>query len=217
MSQARIIFEYPSVGRDVVSQSAPGINCPTYGPDPEVCSYEDDSDSDSEDYENEDDFKESRPEWHPHAINFLSEVPQDDADWSRYLNTNRDVHSLCNSLRIPFLYPGFKDQVNWEKLFAECKWHLTRASQNPPLASLFALIFIAACHVALVNGCPRDIVLAGIRECVRECGIWEYELTEPMLDRLREGAVKGIMILSEYARVVGARAYEVPIHNVPCP
>ncbi|KAH7271801.1 hypothetical protein MRS44_004454 [Fusarium solani] len=217
MSQARFLFEYPSVGRDVVSQSAPGANRPTYGPDPEVCPYEGDSGSDSEDYESEDELGEPHLDWHPHAINFLAEVPQDDATWSRYLNTNGEVRSLCHRLRLPFLYPGFrKDFIDWGRLFAECKWHLARACENPPLASLFSLIFIAACHVALVDGCPREIVFAGIRECVRQCGIWEYELTEPMLDRLREGAVKGIMILTEYARVVGARAHEIPIHTPNC-
>jgi hypothetical protein len=218
MSQARFLFEYPSVGRDVVSQSAPGANRPTYGPDPEVCPYEGDSGSDSEDYESEDELGEPNLDWHPHAINFLAQVPQDDATWSRYLNTNGEVRSLCHRLRLPFLYPGFrKDFIDWGRLFAECKWHLARACENPPLASLFSLIFIAACHVALVDGCPREIVFAGIRECVRQCGIWEYELTEPMLDRLREGAVKGIMILTEYARVVGARAHEIPIHSKSSP
>ncbi|KAI8683252.1 hypothetical protein NCS56_00449400 [Fusarium sp. Ph1] len=217
MSQVRFLFEYPSVGRDVVSQSAPGVNRPAYGPDPEVCSYEDDSGSDSEDYESEDELGEPHLDWHPHAINFLAQVPQSDAAWSRYLNSNGDVRSLCHRLRLPFLYPGFrKDHLDWGRLFAECKWHLARACENPPLASLFSLLFIAACHVALVDGCPRETVFAGIRECVRQCGIWEYELTEPMLDRLREGAVKGIMILNEYARVVGARAHEIPIYTSNC-
>ncbi|KAI8681824.1 hypothetical protein NCS55_00435700 [Fusarium keratoplasticum] len=216
MSQVRILFEYPSVGRNVVSQSAPGVNRPTYGPDPEVCLYEGDSGSDSEDYESEDELGEPRLDWHPHAINFLAEVPQDDATWSRYLNSNGDVRSLCHRLRLPFLYPGIRDCFDWGKLFGECKWHLARACENPPLASLFSLIFIAACHVALADGCPREIVSSGIRECVRQCGIWEYELTEPMLDRLREGAVKGIMILTEFARVVGSRAYEIPLHTPNC-
>ncbi|KAJ4314695.1 hypothetical protein N0V84_008770 [Fusarium piperis] len=226
-SQLDFLFEYPQVGRDVVSQTPPidaGVDGPTLGPDPEVSPYDDDSGSDSDDYEVDSDFEYEEEggkvnvdpdlDWHPHAVNFLAQVPQSDAAWSRYLNTNAAVHSLCHRLRVPFLQPHVKGSIDWEKFFAECDWHLARAFENPALASLFSFVFIAACHVALVNGCPRDLVLDGIRCCVRHSGIWEYELTEPMLDRLREGALKGIMILTEYARVVGSRAYEIPLHTV---
>lgn len=220
MSQVNFLFEYPSVGRDVVSQSAPGVNGPTYGPDPEVHPYEDDSGSDSEDYESEadDEEEEEKPEepeldWHPNAINFLAQIPPDDAAWSSYLPRNGAVNSLCHRLRIPFLFPGIRGNMDWERFFAECKWHLARACNNPPLASLFTLVFIAACHIAAADGLPRAICLNGMRECVRQCGIWEYELTDPMIDRLREGAVKGIWILNEYTRAVGVRAHEIPLFS----
>ncbi|KAM0424862.1 hypothetical protein ACHAPT_009918 [Fusarium lateritium] len=224
MSQVNFLFEYPHVGRDVVSQSAPGVRGPTLGPDPDVSPYDQDSGSDSEDYdesdsewEEDDTYRgEIHDDWHPHAINFLAQVPQSDAAWSRYLNTTYEVHSLCHRLRFPFLCPGYKADFDWEKLLAECKWHLARACTNPPLASLFSLIFMAACHVALVDGCPRELVVKYIRSCIRQCGIWEYELTGPMLDRLREGAIKGIMILTEYSRVVGSRAHELPLHIPDC-
>ncbi|RSL57394.1 hypothetical protein CEP54_008316 [Fusarium duplospermum] len=222
MSEVRILFEYPQIGPDVVSQAAPvvpGVPGPTYGPDPEVTPYDDDSGSDSEDYESDGDYDDSpviHSDWHPHAINFLAQVPQSDAAWSRYLNSNGDVHSLCYRLRLPFLYPGFHDDMDWERLFKECTWHLARACKTPGLATLFSLIFLAACHVGLVNGCPREIVLDGVRQCVRQCGLWEYELTVPMLDRLREGAVKGIMLLTEYTRVIGSRAHELPLYTSNC-
>ncbi|RSL97477.1 hypothetical protein CDV31_013029 [Fusarium ambrosium] len=222
MSQIRFLFEHPQVGRDIVSQSASvaaGVPGPTYGPDPEVTPYDEDSGSDSEDYESEYDYDEGpviHDDWHPHAINFLAQVPQSDAAWSRYLNSNGDVYSLCRRLRVPFLYPGLDGDLDWESLFKECTLHLARARNTPGLASLFSFIFIAACHVGLVNGCPREIVLDGIRQCVRQCGIWEYDLTDPMLDRLREGAVKGIMLLYEFTRVIGSRAHELPLFIPDC-
>ncbi|RSL85361.1 hypothetical protein CEP52_016161 [Fusarium oligoseptatum] len=202
MSQIRFLFEHPQVGRDIVSQSASvaaGVPGPTYGPDPEVTPYDEDSGSDSEDYESEYDYDEGpviHDDWHPHAINFLAQVPQSDAAWSRYLNSNGDVYSLHSSRSAPCTLPGPATPPAWRPFFS--------------------FIFIAACHVGLVNGCPREIVLDGIRQCVRQCGIWEYDLTEPMLDRLREGAVKGIMLLYEFTRVIGSRAHELPLFIPDC-
>ncbi|KAL2689372.1 hypothetical protein Neosp_003425 [[Neocosmospora] mangrovei] len=212
MPEVNILFEYPSVGRDVVSESAPGVKGPTYGPDPEVHPYEDDSGSDSEDYESEEEEKEDPyPDWNPRAINFLAKKPPSDEDWSSHLPRNGTVNSLFHRLRIPFLFPGLRGSIDWVKFFAECKWHLARACNEPALASLFTLVFIAAIHVSQVDGLPREYALNAMRECVRQCGIWEYELTEPMLKRLQSGATKGIWLLNEYTRTVGVRAHEMPL------
>ncbi|KAF4966040.1 hypothetical protein FSARC_6240 [Fusarium sarcochroum] len=223
----RLIFEYPHLGQDMVSESPPRLNTirdpgdgPTFGPDPEAYPYDAASDTDTDDevdseddqQEADDNHKAKDAPWHPLALHFLAQVPQSDVDWSRYLSCNGDVRSLCHRLKIPYLYPGFQAHLDWSRLFDECTWHLARACNNPPLASLFSLIFVAACYVALVDGCPRETVLKGLKACVRQCGISEDELTEPMLDRVREGVITGIGILREYTRVVGCRANEIPLH-----
>ncbi|KAF4467343.1 hypothetical protein FALBO_5785 [Fusarium albosuccineum] len=224
-TEYRIIFEYPHLGRGVVSDSPPGVKAPgdgpTFGPDPEAQPYDDDSGTDEEDYEieldsddDEDDL--TRVPWHPHALHFLAQVPQNDASWSRQLSSNGDLRSLCHRLRVPLMYPEFQAHLNWKHMFAECAWHLARACNDPPVASLFSLVFVAACHVALMDGCPRDIVMEGLRSCVRQCGVRESELTEPMLERMREGVVAGIQILREYVRIIGNRANEIPLHAQGC-
>ncbi|KAF4984435.1 hypothetical protein FZEAL_398 [Fusarium zealandicum] len=219
-AQLRFVFEYPQLGSDIVSDSPPKVTTsgdgPTFGPDPEACPYEDSEDSEDYDEESQVEDDQGKASWHPRAVHFLSQIPQDDTAWSRHLSTNTDVRSLCHRLRIPFLYPGFQAHLNWSRLFSECTWHLARACNNPPLASLFSLIFVAACHVALVDGCPKETVLEGLKACVRQCGVMEDELTEDMLDRVREGVVTGISILGEYARVVGCRANEIPLHAQGC-
>ncbi|KAF4335688.1 hypothetical protein FBEOM_10450 [Fusarium beomiforme] len=231
-TQFRLIFEYPHLGQNMVSESPPKLHSldePSEGGvlnlDPEAYSWEDGSDTeteDKEDFEDDDPGSESNAysaetmPWHPHALHFLAQVPQSDADWSRYLTTNNDVHSLCHRLKIPHLFPGFQAHLNWPRFFNECAWHLARACNNPPLGSLFSFIFVAACHVALVDGCPRKEVYKGLRACVRQCGVAEDELTLPMLDRVREGVITGIGILREYTKVVGCRANEIPLHVPGC-
>ncbi|KAF4943891.1 hypothetical protein FGADI_13062 [Fusarium gaditjirri] len=151
--------------------------------------------------------------WHPHALHFLAQIPHSDADWSRYLRSNDDVGLLRHRLKLPSLFPGFQAHLDWPRFFNECTWHLARARNYPHLGSLFSLIFVAACHVALKDGCPREHVYNGLRACVRQRGISEDELTLPMLDRMRDGVITGIGILRQYSNVVGCRANEIPLHG----
>ncbi|RGP71134.1 hypothetical protein FLONG3_7262 [Fusarium longipes] len=125
--------------------------------------------------------------WYSHAIQFIAQIPQSDTDWSRHVSSNDDIQSLCNDLKLPYLYPEFQSHIDWSRLFDECAQHLARACDNPPLASLFSLIFVAACQVALDDGCPRETVLRGLGSCARHCGMAEDELTELVLDNVREG------------------------------
>ncbi|KAF4440876.1 hypothetical protein FACUT_3092 [Fusarium acutatum] len=233
--QYRWIFEYPHVGLNMVSESPPklhNLHEPSDGSGPKMdrqaCSHEIASDIDTDDEDDLGDSKDVKQDdpgsdsnqhsgrWHPHALHFLAQVPQSDDDWSRYLSSNVDVGSLCHRLRLPYLFPGIRAHLNWPRFFNECTWHLARASNNPSLGSLFSLIFVAACHVALIDGCPKEEVYNGLRACVRQCGISEEELTLPMLDRIREGVITGIGILREYSKVVGCRANEIPLHAHNC-
>jgi hypothetical protein len=155
-------------------------------------------------------FKIADAPWYPHALRFLSQVPQSDGDWSRHISCNDDIQSLCHSLKLP---SDFQDHIDWSRLFDECARHLAQACHNPPLASFFSLIFVATCQVALVGGCPRKTVLRGLEFCARHCGVAEDELTELVLDNVREGVITGIRLLKEYTRVVGCRANEIPLHS----
>lgn len=231
--QYRWIFEYPHVGLNMVSESPPklhNLHEPSDGSDlkldPQACSHEIASDTDtnddlgdSKDVKHDDPGSDNnqnsaeRGRLHPHALHFLAQVPQSDADWSRYLCSNADVRSLCHRLKLPYLFPGFRAHLDWPRFFNECTWHLAQACNNPPLGSFFSLVFVAACHVALIDGCPREEVYNGLRACVRQCGISEDEVTPPMLDRMREGVITGIGILREYSKVVGCRANEIPLHG----
>lgn len=230
--QYRWIFEYPDVGLNMISESPPklhNLHEPSDGSgpkiDPQACSHEIASDTDTDDEDDVGDSKDVKQDdpgsdndqhngrWHPHALHFLAQVPQSDDDWSHYLRRNVDVGSLCHRLKLPYLFPGVRSRLDWPRFFIECTWHLGRACNNPSLGSLFSLIFVAACHVALKDGCPQEEVYKGLRACVRQCGISEEELTLPMLDRLREGVITGIGILREYSKVVGCRANEIPLHG----
>ncbi|KAG4262574.1 hypothetical protein FPRO03_10804 [Fusarium proliferatum] len=233
--QYRWIFEYPHVGLNMISESPPklhNLHEPSDGSgpkiDPQACSHEIASDTDTDDEDDVGDSKDVKQDdpgsdndqhngrWHPHALHFLAQVPQSDDDWSHYLRRNVDVGSLCHRLKLPYLFPGVRSRLDWPRFFIECTWHLGRACNNPSLGSLFSLIFVAACHVALKDGCPQEEVYKGLRACVRQCGISEEELTLPMLDRLREGVITGIGILREYSKVVGCRANEIPLHAHNC-
>ncbi|KAF5570261.1 hypothetical protein FPHYL_1337 [Fusarium phyllophilum] len=233
--QYRWVFEYPQVGLNMVSESPPKLHSlhePSDGSgpkvDPQACSHEIASDTETDDEDDMGDSKDVKQDdpgsdnnqpsgrWHPHALHFLAQVPQSDDDWSRYLSSNFDVGSLCHRLKLPYMFPGIRAHLDWPRFFNECTWHLARACNNPSLGSLFSLIFVAACHVALKDGCPREEVYKGLRACVRQCGISEEELTLPMLDRIREGVITGIGILREYSRVVGCRANEIPLHAHNC-
>lgn len=227
--QFRMLFEYPHLGQNVVSESPPTFNAateldegPILGLDPEAFPYGSTSDTDMDDEcEPEDDESEidyhrhrgTQEPWHPHALRFLTQLPQNDTEWSRYLSCNEDVRSLCHRLKIPSLYPGFQAHLDWSRLFDQCTWHLADACHDPPLASLFSLVFVATCHVALSDGCPHETVFSGLRACLRQCGVADEELTKPMLDRVREGVVTGIGILEEYTIMVGCRANEIPLHG----
>ncbi|KAF5723564.1 hypothetical protein FMUND_1734 [Fusarium mundagurra] len=233
--QYRWVFEYPHLGLNMVSEAPPklhNLHEPSDGSgpkiDPQACSHEIASDTDTDeedDLDHSKDVKQDDPGsvnnqhsggWHPHALHFLAQVPQSDDDWSHYLSSNVDVRSLCHRLKLPYLCPGIRAHLDWPRFFNECTWHLGRACNNPSLASLFSLIFVAACHVALKDGCPKEEVYNGLRACVRQCGIPEEELTLPMLDRIREGVITGIGILREYSKVIGCRANEIPLHAHNC-
>ncbi|KAF5619529.1 hypothetical protein F52700_11812 [Fusarium sp. NRRL 52700] len=233
--QYRLIFEYPQAGLNMVSESPPklhNLDEPSDGSgpkvDPQAYSHEIASDTDADDEANLGNSKDVEQDapgsnnnehsggWHPHALHFLAQVPQNDNDWSRYLSSNIDVGSLCHRLKLPYLFPGIQVHLDWPRFFNECTWHLARACNNPSLGSLFSIIFVAACHVALMDGCPPEVVYNGLRACVRQCGISEEELTLPMLDRIRDGVITGIGILREYSRVVGCRANEIPLHAHNC-
>ena len=151
--------------------------------------------------------------WYPYALRFLAQVPRSDADWSRHISCNRDIRSLCRQLKLPSLCQGFQGRLDWSRLFDECSQYLTQTCNNPPLASFFTIIFVATCQVALVKGCPRQIVLRGLESCARQCGVADNELTEIVLDSVREGVIIGIQLLKEYTRVVGCRANEIPLHG----
>ncbi|KAF5581467.1 hypothetical protein FPCIR_10119 [Fusarium pseudocircinatum] len=233
--QYRWVFEYPHLGLNMVSESPPklhNLHEPSDGSgpkiDPQAYSHEIASDTDADEEDDFDDSKDVKQDgpgsdnnqhsgrWHPHALHFLAQVPQSDDDWSHYLTSNIDVGSLCHRLKLPYLFPGIRAHLDWPRFFNECTWHLARACNNPSLGSLFSLIFVAACHVALIDGCPQEEVYKGLRACVRQCGISEEELTLPMLDRIREGVITGIGILREYSKVVGCRANEIPLHAHNC-
>ncbi|KAH7236268.1 hypothetical protein BKA59DRAFT_305407 [Fusarium tricinctum] len=230
--QFRMLFECPHLGRNVVSESPPVFNAateldegPILGLDPEAFPYGSASDTDTGDeYEPEDDESEIdcyrhrsiQTPWHPHALRFLTQLPQNDIEWSRYLSCNDDVRSLCHRLKIPSLYPGFQAHLDWSRLFDECTKHLADACRDPPLASLFSLVFVATCHVALSDGCPHETVFSGLSACLRQCGVADEELSKPMLDRVIEGVVTGIGILREYTMMVGCRANEIPLHVQDC-
>ncbi|KAF5254072.1 hypothetical protein FANTH_1137 [Fusarium anthophilum] len=234
-SQYRWIFEYPHVGLNMVSESPPKLHSldePSDGSgpkiDPQTWSHGIASDTDSDGQDELGDSKHAKQDdpgsensqhngrWHPHALHFLAQVPQSDDDWSHYLSSNIMVGSLCHRLRLPYLFPGIRAHLDWPRFFNECTWHLARACNNPSLGSLFSLIFVAACHVAYIDGCPKEHVYNGLRACVRQCGISEEELTLPMLDRMREGVITGIGILRKYSEVVGCRANEIPLHAHNC-
>jgi hypothetical protein len=151
--------------------------------------------------------------WYPYALRFLAQVPRSDADWSRHISCNRDIRSLCHQLKLPSLCQGFQGRLDWSRLFDECSQYLTQICNNPPLASFFSIIFVATCQVALVKGCPRKIVLRGLESCARQCGVADNELTEIVLDSVREGVIIGIQLLKEYTRVVGCRANEILLHG----
>ncbi|KAF4448134.1 hypothetical protein F53441_8450 [Fusarium austroafricanum] len=225
MSQAqyRLMFEYRHLGSNMVSECPPSLDhpdepmdVPGLTLDPDAYSYEAASDIDTDEEEEEDPHDVRELTWYPHATHFLAKVPHDDADWSRYLTSNADVLALCERVRVPLMFPGNQPHLNWAAFFAECARHLARAASDPPLASLFSLIFVGACHVALVDGCPKHIVHWGLKTCVRHCGVGEEELTDPMLDRLGESIITGFGILRDYAKVVGCRAHEIPMHVHNC-
>ncbi|KAM5347045.1 hypothetical protein ACJ41O_010050 [Fusarium nematophilum] len=166
--------------------------------------------------ESQDEDGSGEPAWRPHAHLFLSQIPQDESTWSRHLLTNAEVRSLCNRIASPtspFINPNHGGGGrSWSSLFTQCIFFLACASFHPPLASLFSVILVAACHVALVSGCPKHIVSQTLKECVSQCGVREAEVSDAMVDKVREGVIAGIDVLSEYARVIGPRANEIPLH-----
>ncbi|KAF5018128.1 hypothetical protein F66182_9907 [Fusarium sp. NRRL 66182] len=229
---ARIMFEYPHLARDLVSEFPPTLDAmrrpddgPTRGPGPAIDLRSAASDTGADAAKEDDQIVQQRvwtvadglrdAPWYPHALDFLARIPRSDADWSRHLSCNKDVRALRRRLKIPYLYPIVQVHLWWSNFFHECAWHLAQECTNPASASLFSLLFAAACHVALADGCPRDIVLQGLRACVENRGIFRGELTEPMLDRIREGVINQIAILRDYSRVLGCRANEIPLHGKP--
>ncbi|KAF5674912.1 hypothetical protein FHETE_2663 [Fusarium heterosporum] len=197
--QLQVIFEYPHLGQDVVSATPPRLDAasesgggPAPSRDPDVFPYRNDTDTDTNDEDElQDDeskmgfyrYQITEVPWRSLALHFLNQIPQSDAEWSRHLSCNNHVRSLCHRLKIPSPYSGFQAHLDWSRLFDECTLHLARAHSDPSLASLFSLVFVAACHVALYDGCPRETVLKGLRACLKQCGVAEQELTRPMLDR----------------------------------
>jgi hypothetical protein len=225
-NQFRILFEYPHLGPNMVSESPPVFNVatglnedPVPHLDPEAFPLGSASGTDTDGPENDESEMDrhwhniTQVPWHPYSLRFLAQLPQSDTDWSRYLSSNDDVRSLCRRLTLPSRYPRLHAHYDWSRLFDQCTWHLADACRDPPLASLFSLVFVATCHVALSDGCPRDIVLDGLKACLRQCGVADEGLTKTILDTVREGVVTGIGILKEYTTMAGCRANEIPLHG----
>lgn len=154
--------------------------------------------------------------WLQHAQHFLSNIPRSDKAYSDVVPTNTGLFSLVRRLRLSDHPPDTRASFSWPRFFDECAAHLTYLQSEPPLASLFSLVFSAACQVALDDGCNPEIVLGGLRSCLSISRVNTEELRDVELREGCERIVRGIRLLADYAESIGPRAYEIPLHGKYC-
>ncbi|KAL4721935.1 hypothetical protein ACLX1H_011127 [Fusarium chlamydosporum] len=102
------IFQYTHLDSNMVSKSPPGLKSGRESeetmalvPNPGTYHHKAVSDTDPDvdkglklDRFEEDHsvLKVADAPWYPHALRFLARVPQSDADWSRHISCNGDIH-----------------------------------------------------------------------------------------------------------------------------
>ncbi|CAM1501648.1 Fc.00g036320.m01.CDS01 [Cosmosporella sp. VM-42] len=147
---------------------------------------------------------------------FLSQLPKSDAEWDSKLKVSGDVYKLFATITLSYNYAAFWAQMEWKILFEACLEFMDKIYDKPSLSSLFSVLFISTCHIAILAGCPKDLVNRKMRSCVGKCNVSVTFLGDEALEEMRMGVLKGIKLLSECVEILGYRAYELPLHMTDC-
>ncbi|KAI5466287.1 hypothetical protein BGZ63DRAFT_400682 [Mariannaea sp. PMI_226] len=132
--------------------------------------------------------------------NWLRKLPQGNADWNNdFPSTAEDIDRIRKRLTLSHLES--RGQMDWVTLldtYAAC------ANQfDGRELQLYSMIMVATCHVAHNNGLPRDMMVEAMGKCITGG-------TDTLRSK-RFALPKCIQIGDELAKVLGVRAYELPL------
>ncbi|KAK7416989.1 hypothetical protein QQZ08_011787 [Neonectria magnoliae] len=154
--------------------------------------------------------------WPTLATGFLSQIPQNNGDWENRNFSPDLVNDVANMFRLTHLPPGFCPKTDWPRFFTAALMQLAGLKFIPSAASLFSIVLVATCHIAVVEGCNMDVIDTTLRTCLILRGIPQAYITPEDLVDLRLGVLNGIDLLDECVSALGPRANEFPLYFTDC-
>ncbi|KAK7419419.1 hypothetical protein QQX98_003371 [Neonectria punicea] len=152
--------------------------------------------------------------WPTLATGFLSQIPQNDGDWENRNFSSDLVNDVSNMFHLNYLPPWFCPKTDWPRFFTAAVIQLAGLKSNPSVASLFSIVLVATCHIAIIEGCSMDVVNTTLRTCLILRGIPQANITPHDLVDLRLGVLNGIDLLDECVSALGPRANEFPLYSL---
>lgn len=152
------------------------------------------------------------------AIRFLSNIPRRPGTWNAGVSDNNQIDVIRQSMLVLEPTDAGRGAMSWEFFFQACIFRLGYLRGNDRHASIFSLVILAICSIALVNGCDKDTVYATVRAVLVLSGGDGYDLTHRQLLRVLQGNIAGIALLERMHEIIGIKAYEIPLHGkLPVP
>ncbi|KAH7019772.1 hypothetical protein EDB80DRAFT_870390 [Ilyonectria destructans] len=146
------------------------------------------------------------------AVNFLSHIPRRPRAWNAGVSDNNQIEAIRQSMLV--LEPQDAGRaMNWEFFFQACLFRLGYLRGHDRYASLFSLVILTICSIALVHGCNLDTVYATVRAVLLLSGGDGHDLTDRQLIRVLQGNIAGIAFLERMHSIIGSKAYELPLHD----
>lgn len=146
------------------------------------------------------------------ARTLVSQLPDCDSDWNSKLSTRSDVKRIVDELTLSRMRLSSGADFDWLQVLSYFALQMKYKRRDTSISSFYALVFISTCNIAILDDCPVGIVNQAMKNCLRDYGMDKDDLHFQSLERIRGGAVAGIRLLNECMRVVGYRAYELPLH-----
>ncbi|KAH8659555.1 hypothetical protein BGZ61DRAFT_593960 [Ilyonectria robusta] len=146
------------------------------------------------------------------AAMFLRNIPRRTAEWNAGVSDNIQIEAIRQSMLI--LEPEDAGRpMNWEFFLQACIFRLGYLRGHDRHSTLFSLVILTICSIALVHGCRLNTVFATVRAVLLLSGGDGNDLTERQLMRVLQGNVAGIALLERMNSYIGGKAYELPIHD----
>ncbi|KAH6973800.1 hypothetical protein BKA56DRAFT_592538 [Ilyonectria sp. MPI-CAGE-AT-0026] len=146
------------------------------------------------------------------AAMFLRKIPRRTAEWNAGVSDNIQIETIRQSMLI--LEPEDAGRpMNWEFFLQACIFRLGYLRGHDRHSTLFSLVILTICSIALVHGCRLNTVFATVRAVLLLSGGDGNDLTERQLMRVLQGNVAGIALLERMNSYIGGKAFELPIHD----